>query len=110
MPYELFWYGDVFAARAYIRAFRRKQEIENSHAYLQGAYVYDAILRASPILHDFVKKGTQPMPWRSEPFKIGVQRYGGGNVGAENNDSAKIFNYMNRLAESTKYNKNNAKG
>ena len=38
--------------------------------WLQGAYFYEALVDASPILHAFVKEGTKPIPYVSEPFPI----------------------------------------
>lgn len=37
-------------------------------AWLQGMYVYDALLRASPLLHAFAKKGTKPKPYPTKPY------------------------------------------
>ena len=33
-------------------------------------YVYDALLRVSPILHAFAKKGAKPIPYRDQPIEI----------------------------------------
>lgn len=38
--------------------------------WLQGAYVYEAICRVSPVLHAFAKKGAKPMPYLSEPYAL----------------------------------------
>ena len=38
--------------------------------WLQGAYVYDAILSASPVLHDFAKKGTKAIPYMEYPIPL----------------------------------------
>jgi len=65
-----FWYGDVELARAYRKAYEYKKEQWNTQAWLNGLYVYDALLRASPILRDFAKKGTKPMPYRDKPVEI----------------------------------------
>lgn len=36
-----------------------------------GAYVYHAVLCASPILDPFAKKGTKPIDYMEKPFDIG---------------------------------------
>lgn len=46
-----------------------RQKRVNAEAHLQGMYVYDAILRASPMLHAFSSKGTKPLPYPAEPYK-----------------------------------------
>ena len=42
--------------------------------WLQGMYIYDAICDASPILRPFVKKGTRPVPYPSEPYDLGLTK------------------------------------
>ena len=37
--------------------------------WLQGMYIYDALLRASPALKPFVKR-PEPMPYRDEPIPL----------------------------------------
>lgn len=38
--------------------------------WLQGAYIYDALCRVSPILHAFAKKGTKPTPYLAEAYAL----------------------------------------
>ena len=41
----------------------RKEVRRNYAAWLQGAYIYDALCAVSPILHAFAKGGTKPIPY-----------------------------------------------
>lgn len=68
MTYEQFWERDCELVIYYRKAAEIKQSLLNQQAWLQGAYVYEAILDASPTLHDFIKRGTKPLPYRNEPY------------------------------------------
>lgn len=70
MSYEEFWHGDPKIAKYYRKAAELKQRQANDIAYLQGSYVYIAILCASPILNPFAKEGTKPHPYPSKPFEL----------------------------------------
>ena len=71
MSYEQYWKGDVWLTKYYYEAYKQKMEreqmLQNQHAWLQGFYVYEAILDASPLLHAFAPKGTKPLPYRDKP-------------------------------------------
>lgn len=70
MSYEQFWEQDVWLVKAYREAFRLKQELREQDLWVQGAYIYEAILDVSPVLHDFAKKGTKPIPYRDHPMGL----------------------------------------
>lgn len=70
MPQNEFWNGDVTLVKAYRKAYEYKKQEWNVQAYLHGLYVYDALLRVSPILQAFAKKGTKPMEYRDSPIEI----------------------------------------
>ena len=70
MTYEQFWEQNVDLVKYYRQAWKLKQEAKNQDLWLMGAYVYEAILNASPVLHDFVKKGTKPIPYRDAPYPL----------------------------------------
>ena len=62
MTPEQYWDGDPYLARAFRKADELRMERKNQELWLQGMYIYEAICDASPILHDFAKKGTKPYP------------------------------------------------
>lgn len=70
MTYEQFWDDDVDLVKYYRKSWKLKQQIKNQDYWLQGAYVYDAMLRVSPILNPFAKKGTKPVPYLEQPYDL----------------------------------------
>ena len=43
MTYEQFWYEDPWMVRAYAQAFLLKRKMKNEEAWIQGAYVANAL-------------------------------------------------------------------
>lgn len=70
MTYEQYWYGDVWMVEAYRNADKLKRQRANEQLWVQGMYVYEAVCDASPLFHDFAKKGTKAVPYRSEPYPL----------------------------------------
>lgn len=70
MTEEQYWDRDCQLVVAYRKADELKMDRTNLTMWLQGAYVYEAIARISPILHAFAKKGTKPIPYPEKPFAI----------------------------------------
>ena len=70
MTPEQYWDGDPTLARAYRKADEIRMDRKNQELWLQGMYIYEAICDASPILHDFAKKGTKPHPYVEKPYPI----------------------------------------
>lgn len=63
-----FWYGD-YTQLGYIRkAHELKTKRENYQAWLQGAYIYDALCAVSPLLQAFASKGTKAHPYLKYPY------------------------------------------
>lgn len=54
----------------YRKAEDLRMERHNEEVWLQGMYVYDAIVRLTPILRAFAKKGAKPKPYVEEPYPI----------------------------------------
>ena len=70
MTEEQYWDRDSTLVVAYRKAEELKTNRKNHEMWLQGAYVYEALCRVSPLLHAFAKKGTKPVPYIAEPFAI----------------------------------------
>lgn len=68
MSYDQYWHGDPLLVRAYREAEKLRQKRVDAEAWLQGAYVYDAIGRLVPILHPFAKKKAKPLPYLEKPY------------------------------------------
>lgn len=65
-----YWESDPELARAFREADEIRMERKNQELWLQGMYIYEAICDASPILHDFAKRGTKPHPYVDKPYPI----------------------------------------
>ena len=69
MTYEEYWDGDNELPKYY----RKKHEIErdrkNFELWLQGRYVYIAVLSCSPVLNA-LSKSKEPLPYRERPFPM----------------------------------------
>lgn len=70
MTEEQYWDRDSTLVVAYRKAEELKTNRKNQEMWLQGAYMYEALCRVSPLLHAFAKKGTKPVPYIAEPFAI----------------------------------------
>ena len=70
MTYDQFWNDDCMLVKYYREAEEIRKERKNQELWLQGMYIYDAVIRISPILRAFAKKGTKPQPYPSEPYAI----------------------------------------
>lgn len=70
MTYEQYWDGDCLLTRYYRKAHQMKQKRRNQELWVQGAYIYEAIIDIAPVLHAFAKKGVKPLPYVSEPFPL----------------------------------------
>lgn len=67
MTPEQYWDGDNDLTRAYYKAEKIRLERLNQQLWLQGRYIYDALLCASPVLRSFSKK-PKPLDYPNEPY------------------------------------------
>ena len=72
MSYSDFWDGDPVIAKYYRDKYRCEMDRRNVELWLQGAYVYEAILDAMPAFNFFSKK-RDPVPYRDEPMPLTSQ-------------------------------------
>lgn len=73
MTYDQFWNQDVELAKFYREADKIRRERRNYELWLQGAYTYEALLDAAPVLRfSFSKKPIKPEPYRGRPFELGT--------------------------------------
>ena len=56
MSYELYWYGEPSAVKAFREAEEMRVDRMNYEAWLQGLYIYHGIGALSPILNSMSKK------------------------------------------------------
>ena len=67
MSYEEYWNMDVLLVRAYRKKAEIEQQMRNQQAWLQGMYIYEALLDVAPFVK-FSTKPTKPTPYRSAPY------------------------------------------
>ena len=70
MTERQYWDGDCELVRFFRQADQIQRERKNQELWIQGMYIYEAIMDLSPILHAFAKKGTKPHPYRSKPYQL----------------------------------------
>lgn len=68
MTYEQFWDGDVSAHKAYRKAKKLYISEQNHLAWLQGSYIYEALIDVTPYLKAFSKG--RPRPYPKEPYDL----------------------------------------
>ena len=69
MSYSDYWDGDPVIAKYYREKFRCDMDRKNTEFWLQGMYVYDAILRCAPVLNALSKKH-EPVAYMDEPIPL----------------------------------------
>lgn len=72
MSYHDYWDGDVDMTKYYREAEELRKERRNFEVWLQAAYIYEALLDASPVFNPLSKKN-KPFPFRNEPIPITVK-------------------------------------
>ena len=70
MTYDEYWCKPAWLARAYRDAWEVKQKNDEVGRWRQGAYIYDALLKVSPILRAFGKGKVEPGKYPEEPYPI----------------------------------------
>lgn len=70
MTEEQYWDKDCTLVKYYREADELNKERVNQQMWLQGLYIYDAIVRISPILRSFARKGTKAQPYVEEAYPI----------------------------------------
>lgn len=69
MTYEEYWHGDASLPRYYLKAHQIRRKIRNEDMWMQGKYIYDALLMVSPTFRDLVKEH-EPMPYHTDPYPL----------------------------------------
>lgn len=66
-----FWDGKPSLARAYRRAFELRRRQRNWEMWMQGAYIYDAMLRVAPVMRAALSKTkAEPGKYPEEPWPL----------------------------------------
>ena len=68
MTYDQFWDGDVSAHKMFRRAAKLRKKQVNEDAWLQGAYIYEALCASSSLFRGM--KPSRPSTYRDKPYDI----------------------------------------
>jgi hypothetical protein len=69
MTYRQFWEDDCNMVIAYRKADELSKERQNEYLWIQGMYIYRAMICASPALNPLMKV-KKPFPYMEEPIPI----------------------------------------
>ncbi len=69
MPEDIFWNGDVTLAKPYREAHELKRRQASQDMWMQGLYVYDALIRVSGLFRAF-EKNPKAEKYVEEPYPI----------------------------------------
>lgn len=94
MTEEQYWDKDSQLAKYYRKAEELRKERMNEEAWLQGMYVYDALIRISPILRAFAKKSAKPEEYVEEPYPITEKKIEEVKIKKEEANKQKAMRYM----------------
>lgn len=68
MTTDEYWHGDPTLCKAFRKADLIRQERMNNEKWLQGAYIYEALCAASPLMNAMSKRG-KPFPYPKKPYE-----------------------------------------
>lgn len=71
MTYDEFWNCNTKVHKAYRDAWEQKKQFGNWERWMQGAYIYDALLRVAPVMRAaFSKTRVEPGKYPEEPYPL----------------------------------------
>jgi len=107
MTPEQFWEQDCDLVKYFRKAAQIKQDLRNQDSWLQGLYVYEALVDVAPIFHAFAKKGTKATPYRKEPYDLNMRqdKEKQEKVEQKSDDRAKVFMEAFAMAYNQKFQK-----
>ena len=106
MTYDEFWNGPPSLVRAYRQAWSIKQKNDEFDRWRRGMYVYDAILRASPVLRPFGKGEFKPMDYPDRPYPLTEKE---AKEQEEQRERENFFAYLKRMEAESERNKKKLK-
>lgn len=103
MTYDQFWNEDCELVKYYQKAAQIKQDLKNQDAWLQGMYIYEALVDASPLFRAMGAK--KPTPYRREPYDLNIRKDERVQQKREqkNDDKAKAFMEAFAMANNKKF-------
>lgn len=68
MTYDQYWNQDCTLVKYYRKANEIRKDQINNQMWMQGAYIYEAIMDLVPALNPMTKPGIKPQPYLSKPL------------------------------------------
>lgn len=102
MTEEQYWDKDCDLVNYYRKADEIRRIRQNQNLWLQGAYIYDAIIRIAPALQAFPNKKSKVKPYIEEPFPITEQMQKDEIEKREKTKSQKGLAYMQQFIAQSK--------
>ena len=102
MTYEEYWYGDVFKARAFLKADIERQKRENNTAWLFGAYVFKAL--SATVGNLFIGKNDEPNRYPTEPIPLDAEKIEEKKIQEQEAEKKRLVAYLNAVALNRKNN------
>lgn len=70
MTYDEFWHSNTLHHYCVRKAWEEKKHYRNWEMWMQGAYIYESLLKVSPVLKPFVKGKVEPGKYPEEPYPL----------------------------------------
>ena len=97
MTYEQFWESDPMLTKYYRQAEEIKNERKNQELWLQGMYIYEALVDVSPVMTAIPKRGAKPLPYPAKPYTISEKQRKTEEVNKEREVAEKGKMFMERF-------------
>lgn len=107
MTYEQYWDGDNDLPKYYREKHKIERKRKNYDAWIQGAYIYEALLACAPVLNALAKD-KKPMPYRDAPLPLTEEESKQEKIRLQEKQIQKNVDAMQKATE--EFNKNFRKG
>lgn len=99
MTYEQYWDGDPAMTKYYQKCSEINLERESQRMWLQGLYIYDALLRVAP-LYDFMSSKRVAQSYVEAPYPVTPKRNQQAREDAAKKKLANDLDFVKSWAES----------
>lgn len=103
MSYEQYWNGDCIIVKFYRDKHKHDIELMNYKLWLNGAYIYNALIASSPVFNPFSSSG-KPLDYLSKPFPITKEQQEAEKIAEYNKNRQRLADFARRFNEQRKQN------
>lgn len=101
MSYDQYWNDDPHLVKYYREADKIKKNRMNEQLWLQGMYVYEAILDSAPVLN-FASRDNKPIKYPDRPYPIDEESIEKRKIDNDKKEMVKAKNYMDTFMKQFK--------